>query len=537
MRALCIISFFLFVHSVASQQIWDIWQTTWDRSKLLTRLPQSSPINFVTPGPIGSANIEVLDTQLYQNIDGFGSTLTDSSALTLINLKNTNPTNYNNLLRQMFDATDGAATAGLNYIRLPIGASDFSPYSYSWDDSPGDTSFSCFSVTAPCYVFSVLQDIRAINNRIKVHILPWSPPGWMKTTGVMTGGSLASQYVSIYSTYLLKAVQGVQNQGISVYAISTQNEPQNNNPTYPTCTMTPQIEGQIGTSLRTLLDNNGLSNVKIVGYEHNWDTAGAYPITLMQDAGNAFSGVAFHCYGGDVTQQDTFHNAYPSKEIYFTECSGTFGTDWWSDMKWYMDKLFVGSLEHNARNALMWNFALDGSGNPKLPGTNSCGGPGCRPLITVNSDGSFSPNQEFWAMAQASRAIVPKDPGGPFGQRIGVSVTGTLNWALRVGAYVAGRTSTQPPRYSLVVLNWYDNASTTWNPVPVTTTILFRGMQATITFPVGITTIWWFAPAPGIMLSESALRINSTTIVPGDWSSAKTAQIVMQVNGTTHIDL
>lgn len=118
----------------------------------------------------------------------------------------------------------------------------------------------------------------------------------------------------------------------------------------------------------------------------------------------------------------------------------------------------------------MWNFALDGSGNPKLPGTNSCGGPGCRPLITVNSDGSFSPNQEctpsvmhallcsltscvVWAMAQASRAIVPKDPGGPFGQRIGVSVTGTLNWALRVGAYVAGRTSTQPPRYSLVVLN------------------------------------------------------------------------------------
>lgn len=43
---------------------------------------------------------------------------------------------------------------------------------------------------------------------------------------------------------------------------------------------------------------------------------------------------------------------------------------------------------------LMWNIALDGSGNPKLPGTNSCGGAGCRPLVTVNSDGSYSPNQE-----------------------------------------------------------------------------------------------------------------------------------------------
>ena len=55
-----------------------------------------------------------------------------------------------------------------------------------------------------------------------------------------------------------------------------------------------------------------------------------------------------------------------------------------------------------------------------------------------------------WAMAQASRAIVPKDPGGPFGQRIGVSVTGNLNWALRVGAYVTGRTSSQPQRYSIL---------------------------------------------------------------------------------------
>lgn len=140
----------------------------------------------------------------------------------------------------MFDATDGAATAGLNYIRLPIGASDFSldckhivPYiifclihflmctvwlsAYSWDDVSGDTPFNSFRITTPSYVFSVLKDIQAINNRIKVHIIPWSPvctfsweknrrhlisnsklqPGWTKTSGVMSGGSLASQYVGI----------------------------------------------------------------------------------------------------------------------------------------------------------------------------------------------------------------------------------------------------------------------------------------------------------------------------------------------------
>lgn len=53
----------------------------------------------------------------------------------------------------------------------------------------------------------------------------------------------------------------------------------------------------------------------------------------MQQAGSAFAGVAFHCYSGDVSEQNDFHTQYPQKEIYFTECSGTIGSDWWSDIK------------------------------------------------------------------------------------------------------------------------------------------------------------------------------------------------------------
>lgn len=57
-------------------------------------------------------------------------------------------------------------------------------------------------------------------------------------------------------------------------------------------------------------------------------------------------------------------------------------------------------------------------------------------------------------MAQASKAIIPKDAGGPYGQRIGVSVNGNLGWALRVTAFVTRRvSSTEWLRYSLVVLN------------------------------------------------------------------------------------
>ncbi|KAJ7279111.1 glycoside hydrolase [Mycena rebaudengoi] len=481
---------------IASQQIWDIWETKWDRTSLFTRLPVSTPINFGTPSVIGSADIVVDDSTTFQTVWGFGGTLTDSSALTLSNLKTKNSDNYWDLLNYLFSPTDGANSAGLSYLRVSLGASDFSANLYSYDDTSGDTSFNSFNIgRAPSYVYNVIRDIQSVNSFLRVHILPWSPPGWMKTTGSMNGGSLQSQYVSIYASYLLKCLQGFRTQGItSLYAISIQNEPQNSQTTYPTTSMSVAVHAQVGLALRTLMNNNGFSAVKLIGYEHNWDNAGTYPVQLMQQAGSAFAGVAFHCYAGSVDQQDTFHNAFPNKEVYFTECSGTIGSDWWSDIKWYMDNLFTGALTHNAATALMWNIALN-NGAPILPGTTSCGGSGCRSIAQVNSDGTYSLNQEFYAMAQASKAIIPKDPTSPFARRMGVSVGGTLNWALVVGAYVAERVpSTEWQRYSLVVLNWNDNSGGSWNPTPVQTTIEFRGQQATYTFPVGVTTLWWFAP-------------------------------------------
>lgn len=504
----------LLLHSVASQQIWDIYQTAWDRSKLFTSLAPSTPINFVTPGAAATADISIADGTKFQTMNGIGGSMTDSSALTLNNVKSVNADNYWSILGFSFDKTDGKGGAGFSYLRVPIGASDFSANVYSLDDTSGDTSFNSFDIDrAPSYLFSVIKDILSINPDLKVHIIPWSPPGWMKDSGTMNGGSLKSEFVNAYPTYLLKAVQGFQSKGIDVYAISIQNEPENNDGTYPTCTMTPDVMGQIGTSLRTLLNNNGLSSVKVIGYEHNWVDAGAYPVTLMQDAGNAFDGVAFHCYQGDVSNQDSFHNAFPSKEILFTECTGTIGSDYWQDIKWYMDNIFIGTLEHFADTALMFNIALDGSGDPKLPGTDSCGS-GCRAYFSVNSDGSYSANQEFYAAAQASKAIVPKDAGGPWGQRIGVSVSGSLSWALRVSAFVTGRVSSSDwLRYSIVVLNWNDGGSNGWNPQDVTATIEFQGMQATYTFPVGVTTLWWFAaPSASKLVSESKLDNTTATL-------------------------
>jgi hypothetical protein len=136
-----------------------------------------------------------------------------------------------------------------------------------------------------------------------------------------------------------------------------------------------------------------------------------------------------------------------------------------------MDNLFIGSVEYGARTALLWNLAADEKGGPLLPGSDSCHPGGCRPVVTVKN-GAYKLNQEFFALAHAQRAVLPKDADGPLAKRAEVAVSGGDSWALRVGAYVTGRSNAGDhgaissslvvssivltgcsERYSLVVMN------------------------------------------------------------------------------------
>lgn len=479
----------------SAQEISDVWQTTWNRTSLFQFQNQSPVPTFTSKVASAISNIVVNEAKVYQPVLGFGGTFTDPSAQLLAGLKTTNSASYWSLLNYMFSPIEGANSAGLSYLRVPLGATDFSTEVYSYDEADGDLCLNDLDVnSARPYIFEILKDIQSINNMLRVHLLPWSPPAWMKDSGTAFGGALQEEYLPMFAHYVLKSLEAFQSKGIKAYAISVQNEPMYETTTHPTTTYTPEIEGQVATLLKKLMILKGFGDTKLIGFEQNWDQASGYATQLMKVAGGAFDGVAFHCAAGSVGQQDAFHAAFPEKEIYLTECSGTLGTDWWGDTKWYMDNIFIGSIEHNAQTAMMWNLALDASGNPMLPGATGCGTNGCRGIVTINGNGTWSVNQEFYSMAQASKGIIPRDIGGPSARRIGVAVQGTMSAALRVGAYVTYRTSSKDaPRYSLVVLNWNDSASSGWNPQPVTSTIEFRGKRATFTFPVGVTTLSWYA--------------------------------------------
>ena len=113
-----------------------------------------------------------------------------------------------------------------------------------------------------------------------------------------------------------------------------QNEPLNSNSGYPSAYVSSSDEANfIGRYLGPALAGAGLSSVKILGYDHNWDNP-QYPEALLSTAAayNYLAGSAFHCYAGDVSAQSQVKQAFPQKDIWFTECSGTVGSNFGGDL-------------------------------------------------------------------------------------------------------------------------------------------------------------------------------------------------------------
>lgn len=388
----------------------DFWLTKSDQSVLLQK--QSTVLSFGTTAN-SNANITVDTTQVFQTIDGFGFTLTGGSAY-VINLLNT--TDKSNLLNELFGS--GANSIGISYLRISIGASDLNASVFSYDDlAQGNTDMSLdsFSLGKDAVdLIPILKQVVAINPAIKIIATPWSPPVWMKDNNSTIGGSLQTKYYDVYAKYFVKYIQAMKANGITIDAVTPQNEPLNpgNN---PSLSMTAQEQiNFIKNNLGPAFQSAGLTT-KIITYDHNCDHAD-YPISVLSDAAaNAFvNGSAFHLYAGDISALSTVHNAFPAKALYFTEqytsSTGSFG----GDLKWHLKNVIIGSMRNWSRVALEWNLANDPTFNPHTPG----GCDQCKGALTLG--GTITRNVAYYIVAHASKFV----PAGSV--RIASNITGNL---------------------------------------------------------------------------------------------------------------
>lgn len=411
-----------------------VWVTTPDGTDKLSDL---GTVAFGSAAP--TAPTVVVDPTLkYQTMQGFGGAITDSSAAVLYGLS---PAARAATMRSLFDPRTGD---GLDYLRQPIGASDFVVNAaYTYDDLPaGQTDYAQrdFSVAHDqAQILPLLREAEAVNPRLQIIASPWSPPAWMKTGGSLDGGRLIDdpRIYQSYALYLLKFVEAYRANGVRVDTITVQNEPQNRTPNgYPGTDMPSWQEEKVIANLGPMLREAGL-HTQILAYDHNWtehpndvaatppdETAdiNAYPQNeLSSPAARWISGVAYHCYYGDPSAMTTLHNQFPDKPIYFTECSGSQSSNpanTFSDtLKWHARNLIIGATRNWAETVINWNVALDPTGGPHVGGCGTCTG-----IVTVGPGDTVVNDAEYYTLGHLARFV---QPGAV---RIASTSFGTTGW-------------------------------------------------------------------------------------------------------------
>lgn len=373
------------------------WLTKGDRSVLLAK--QDAVMNFTE---VDNANptITVDASKKFQSIDGFGYTLTGGSAGLIHAMA---PAAQDSLLQNLFSTEkDGI---GVSYIRVSIGASDMSADTFTYNDLPAgqtDVEQAKFSISKDMgALVPVLKKIIAIQPNIKILGSPWSPPTWMKTNNNFKGGSLKPEYYQSYAKYFVKYIEAMKAQGITIDAITIQNEPLHPG-NVPSMYMEAKDQGIfIKTALGPLFKSSGIKT-KIILYDHNADRPD-YPLDILNDpeAKPYVDGSAFHLYAGKISALSAVHNVHPDKNLYFTEqwVGGPGKFD--EDLKWHVSTLIIGATRNWSRNVLEWNLAADPSYGPHTKG----GCVTCLGALTISPE--VSKNVAYYVIGHASKFVSP----------------------------------------------------------------------------------------------------------------------------------
>jgi glucosylceramidase len=411
------------VTTTGAQSI-SVYQTTPD---LLEALTQIHTLHFSAKDDTGQMAplITVDDGQRFQEIDGFGASLTDSAAWLFA--KKLTPAQTDAVFKMLFGRRDGIA---LSFLRQPIGSSDLAVTFYSYDDLCKQTDQACTTpagVSDPDlahyslahdeeYILPLLKKALAHNPGLHVMLTPWSPPGWMKTSSSMLGAtqgaaagaklpsSLRPEFYPAFAYYLVKTVEGYQAAGVPVYALSVQNEPLYAPPNYSGMQMPAADQAAfIANDLGPAMSAAGLKT-KVMVFDHNWDRPD-YPATVLKDpkAGALAAGIAWHHYAGDPAVMTEFHEEFPQKDQWVTESSG--GA--WQKGNVLADEAaeLIAVTRNWARSYVLWALATDQDHGPHVGGCDTCRG-----LVTLDFRNPGNPvklEPDYYVLGHASRFLLP----------------------------------------------------------------------------------------------------------------------------------
>lgn len=395
----------------------EIYTTTADKT---ITMQKDSVLLVAKSGIEAATNIITLHPEeKYQEMEGFGAAITGSSCYNLLKMA---PEDRTALLKETFGTKEGY---GYSYIRISLGASDFSLDEYTYCDKPGLENFAIHEDDKRD-LFPILKEIKAINPDVKIMASPWSCPKWMKVNNLKdlkpfdswTSGQLNPKYYQDYATYFVKYIQAMEQEGFKIDAVTVQNEPLNRGNSMSLYMTWQEQRDFVRDALGPQFEKAGIKT-KIIVYDHNYNydndkaenhDQGQYPLKIYEDenAAKYIDGAAYHAYGGEKEELQTIHNTRPDKSLYFTEMSIGLWGDGYSfgkDLMWNMREVCIGTINNFNKAIIMWNYMLDDKHGPDRPGgCNICLG-----CITIDSNDykTMDKNSHYYTMAHLSKVIKP----------------------------------------------------------------------------------------------------------------------------------
>lgn len=331
-----------------------------------------------------------------QTIDGWGASLTDSSA---INLDLLSDEEVNEVLTNLFDEDEGI---GLNILRQPLGCSDFSLSYVSYDDVEGDTALEHFSIDYDKQsIIPYIKQIQGIADDLTVISAVWSAPVWMKTVpeyNTLNGAMLKRDYYQVYADYIVKILKAYEEEGVKIEYLSPQNEPTGQHAIPATYFDSDSYATFVNQYLVPTMEKNGL-DTKLICWDFNhsddaWD--------FVSKTYNSIDIIAFHAYYLDWELQSEIAQSFPEKKMWLTESSnrqvsptGVFLGEM---------KRIASALRNYSSAYILWNIMLDEEGGPAqdMETVISAG------LVELDREtGQLSYRGDFYALGHYSKFIRP----------------------------------------------------------------------------------------------------------------------------------
>lgn len=357
----------------------------------------------------GEFSVFVDPARTFQTMTGIGGALTDASAETFYKLPKDKQKEF---LTAYFDKDKGI---GYTLARTPIQSCDFGSESYSYVKE-GDLELKTFDIghDKKYRIPFIKEAIAAAGGKLTLYASPWSPPAFMKDNhNVLQGGKLLPAYYQSWANFFVKFIKAYEKEGVPVWGLTVQNEPMANQ-RWESCLYTASAERDfVKKYLGPTLQKNGMSNKKLIIWDHNRDLLYQRASTFLEDpeAAKYVWGIGFHWYetwskaGPQFENVRLTHQAFPDKNLLFTEgCNESYDANRVTD--WALGERYGVSMINDFNAGTVgftdWNILLDEKGGPNHVG-NFC----FAPVHADTHTGAITYTNAYYYIGHFSKFIQP----------------------------------------------------------------------------------------------------------------------------------